>query len=351
MKKTLHSVTVLVLLLLTLTISASASDSGQCGDNLYWSYNNGALSITGSGDMWTYRVPVTQQLVSTGESVTSGGAPWYAYCKSVKSVSLPDGMTSIGAYAFNGFIAVTDFTIPESVTSIGSCAFNYCTGLTAIDLPSSVTTIESNTFRTCNALSSVTIFNAFADIGSNAFSGCHNLTIYGYANSTAQTFSAENDFAFVALPGAPAETVVATSTATVTASTVLVDGVQVAFDAYNIADNNYFKLRDVAAVVSGTGKQFEVDWDGDLNAINLVSGSGYTTVGGELVQGDGSAKDFVACTSTIYLNGEAVALTAYTINGNNYFKLRDLGTALDFNVSWDESANAILMDTSVGYTG
>ena len=52
------------------------------------------------------------------------------------------------------------------------------------------------------------------------------------------------------------------ATANPTASTVLVDGENVAFDAYNIADNNYFKLRDLAFTLSGTAKQFEVGWDG-----------------------------------------------------------------------------------------
>ena len=52
--------------------------------------------------------------------------------------------------------------------------------------------------------------------------------------------------------------VFATNTATPTTSTVMVNGQAVAFEAYNIAGNNYFKLRDLAKVLSGTTKQFEV---------------------------------------------------------------------------------------------
>ena len=40
------------------------------------------------------------------------------------------------------------------------------------------------------------------------------------------------------------------ATASPTASTVLVDGQNIAFDAYNIADSNYFKLRDLAITLS-----------------------------------------------------------------------------------------------------
>ena len=39
-----------------------------------------------------------------------------------------------------------------------------------------------------------------------------------------------------------------------TSSIVLVNGEAVSFQAYNIGDNNYFKLRDIAFVLSGTEK-------------------------------------------------------------------------------------------------
>lgn len=139
-------------------------------------------------------------------------------------------------------------------------------------------------------------------------------------------------------------------TAAPTASKVLVNGAAVEFDAYTINDNNYFKLRDVAKVVSGSEKQFEVTWNGTNNAIELVSAQPYTVVGGELAKGDGTAKNAVLNTSTVYKDGVVVELTAYTINGNNYFKLRDLGQSFDFNVSWDGANNCIVVNTAEGYT-
>ena len=117
------------------------------------------------------------------------------------------------------------------------------------------------------------------------------------------------------------ETVLASGTASATASPILLDGETVEFDAYFIADNNYFKLRDIAAALDGTGSQFSVEWVQESETINLVTGASYETVGGELVLGDGSAKDFVASTASITVNGEVVELTAYNIADNNYFKL------------------------------
>lgn len=139
-------------------------------------------------------------------------------------------------------------------------------------------------------------------------------------------------------------------TAAPTDSTVLVDGENASFEAYNIADNNYFKLRDIAQILSGTEAQFEVTWDGEKQAINMMTGEAYTAVGGELATGDGTAKEYVANTSTIYLNGEEVSLTAYTINDNNYFKLRDLGEAIGFNVSWDNDTRTIVIASDEAYT-
>lgn len=143
---------------------------------------------------------------------------------------------------------------------------------------------------------------------------------------------------------------VPTVTAKPTSSTVFINGPSVAFDAYTIEGNNYFKLRDLAKVLTGTEKQFEVTWDGAKNAINLVSGKAYTPVGGEMAKGDGTAKDAQANKSAIYLNGESVSLTAYTIGGNNYFKLRDIGKLFDFDVSWDGANNAIIVETAAHYT-
>jgi hypothetical protein len=54
--------------------------------------------------------------------------------------------------------------------------------------------------------------------------------------------------------------------------------------------------------------------------------------------------------SKIYLDGKEVSFTAYTIEGNNYFKLRDVGQTFDFGVDWDGATSTIVIDTSKGYT-
>jgi len=134
-----------------------------------------------------------------------------------------------------------------------------------------------------------------------------------------------------------------------TSSKVLVNGKVVEFEAYTINGNNYFKLRDLAQAVNNTEKNFEVTWDGVNNAINLISNQPYTPVGGELSKGDGSAKVATPTASKIFKDGEEISLTAYTINGNNYFKLRDIAKAFDIGVIWDGATNTIVIDTSISY--
>ena len=46
-------------------------------------------------------------------------------------------------------------------------------------------------------------------------------------------------------------------------------------------------------------------------------------------------------TQRFYMDGAPVQLEAYAINGSNYVKLRDIGEAVGFNVSYDGSTNSV----------
>jgi hypothetical protein len=134
-----------------------------------------------------------------------------------------------------------------------------------------------------------------------------------------------------------------------TPSTVLVNGELIAFEAYNINDYNYFKLRDLALVLRGTDKQFEVEWDDANRVIKLFSNQPYTVIGGELAQGDNLQKNPIPNTCKIYKDGIHIYLTAYNIDGYNYFKLRNIAQLFDFGVTWDSNTNTVSINTSTGY--
>ena len=120
-------------------------------------------------------------------------------------------------------------------------------------------------------------------------------------------------------------------------------------EAYNIFDNNYFKLRDIAASLTNAGFNLEVTWDAEKQAINLVTGTPYTYVGGENKAADGETREALESTAQVYLNSAPVDLKAYNINGNNFFKLRDLCTALDIFVDWDAQLQTIIVDPTQAY--
>lgn len=160
--------------------------------------------------------------------------------------------------------------------------------------------------------------------------------------------------------------------------TVNVNNEKVLFEAFNIDNNNYVSLRDFAMAVNGTKKQFEVGYDSDKNAITLTSKKAYTATGNELPidkeykrQEEESRKRYeqsgirsdmgtsliknittnaVETTSKIYLDGQEVSLTAYNINGSNYFQLRSIAKLFDIGVTYDNATSTVGIDTSVGYT-
>ena len=56
-------------------------------------------------------------------------------------------------------------------------------------------------------------------------------------------------------------------------------------------------------------------------------------------------------TNRIYVNGQEVQMEAYTINGNNYVKLRDIGKAVRFEVYWDGDEKCVQIESDKPYTG
>jgi|GEM_PF-6134652 len=112
--------------------------------------------------------------------------------------------------------------------------------------------------------------------------------------------------------------------------------------AYNIEGNNYFKLRDIAKPVG-----FGVAYDPQVNSVALTSNQPYEDDGS-----GGDAKTTVQATDnakpspqTIYVDGAQQSPTVYNINGNNYFKLRDLGEMIDFSVGFTAATSRVDIDT------
>ena len=55
-------------------------------------------------------------------------------------------------------------------------------------------------------------------------------------------------------------------------------------------------------------------------------------------------------TATLMLDRELTFAAAYNINGNNYYKLRDLGRLIGFAVGWNPVTETVSIDSSKNYT-
>ncbi|MFG6350620.1 MAG: copper amine oxidase N-terminal domain-containing protein [Oscillospiraceae bacterium] len=75
-------------------------------------------------------------------------------------------------------------------------------------------------------------------------------------------------------------------------------------------------------------------------------------VGGLLFSTTAAAADYLTATVStqrFYLNGQPVQFEAYAIHGNNFVKLRDIGQAVDFGVTYDGTTNSVYIDPNSHY--
>lgn len=115
--------------------------------------------------------------------------------------------------------------------------------------------------------------------------------------------------------------------------------------AYDIGGNNYVKLRDMGMSVG-----FDVVYDASTDSVHIdptiaYSGNPETYLDVEIPK-TASAK---LSKQPIYVNGKRVEITAYDIGGSNYMKLRDIGTAVGFGVTYDAGTDSVHIDPTTPY--
>jgi len=132
--------------------------------------------------------------------------------------------------------------------------------------------------------------------------------------------------------------------AVVSPQTLKVDGAIYRCEKYNIDGSNYFKLRDLAYLLNYTGSSFSVGWDAETYTVSIATGGEYQAIGKELLLGADASATAQKTAQTILIDGEKVTdINVYNIGGSNYFRLRDLGDALGFDVEFDADTNTAVV--------
>ncbi len=191
-------------------------------------------------------------------------------------------------------------------------------------------------------------------VGYLAKSGIYTVSA-GFRFQSESGLSQCSDKGYIVIISNPAVHV--TATAQPNTSNIELDGRALSLQGYNINGLNYFKLRDVAMVLKDTNKKFQInyyeDFDENGGKIFIVPDQAYTPVGGELrVSSTTTSVQTRLIEPNIGVDGwlNESLTTAYNINGNNYYKLRDIAKALNFGVSWDAQTQLININTAIGYT-
>lgn len=143
--------------------------SGQCGDNVYYSYDKTThtLTIYGEGDMWSY----DDSLIEPNDD----NRPWFSYLNDIINLRIESGVTIIGRCAFDGCENLTSVSISSSVTTFDWRAFAGCSSLPSIIMPNNLTSIKMGAFSDCRSLISILIPKNVTFLDDSAFEGCSNL--------------------------------------------------------------------------------------------------------------------------------------------------------------------------------
>lgn len=133
--------------------------------------------------------------------------------------------------------------------------------------------------------------------------------------------------------------------ARISQSSISLDGQAIRATGFNVSNNNYFKLRDIANSLSGTTSQFEVAWNQDKGLIEIMTRAPYTPSDGESSRRYYPGNTYYGALgqTKLLVDGKEHILSVFKIHNSNYFKLRDLSKLIGFDMAWDAEKEEILI--------
>lgn len=148
-------------LLMVLVISAQMLVFAE--DNIGWSFEDGVLTVWGSGQMKDYQ--------------KTDKRPWDEHINNTKKLVIKDGITSVGDWSFARFKGLEEIEFANTINQIGERAFYDCQSVNYINLSDSIKTIEDGAFNGCKEAVRVKLPETLEKIGNSAFMNLPNVPV------------------------------------------------------------------------------------------------------------------------------------------------------------------------------
>jgi len=143
-------------------------------------------------------------------------------------------------------------------------------------------------------------------------------------------------------------------------NTVFVDNNSFNFNTYDIDGTSYYRIRDIAQILGGTKKKFEIYWDSENKSMHFHTGMEQH----DLTDENPDEADHIAPANEIsaesnleaivtappsplktYVNGEEACFIYYEADGYNYLSMEDISRILNLSVTIEPASGYIAINT------
>ncbi|MDO5717058.1 MAG: hypothetical protein Q4Q17_04590 [Tissierellia bacterium] len=125
-----------------------------------------------------------------------------------------------------------------------------------------------------------------------------------------------------------------------------VDGSAEQTPCYIFEQENYIKLRDLAALLQHTSGKIGLDYSVDKKEIYILPGKDYTPLSTDLMSLKKEASAEQKSTWNLYINQEQIKAKALLVDGHHFYRLRDLAEKLHLKISYDKDLHTVFIETS-----
>ncbi len=122
---------------------------------------------------------------------------------------------------------------------------------------------------------------------------------------------------------------------------VIIDGKESELKGYNIEGSNYFKLRDIAAVLADTDSKFSINYNKEKRVIDIENGKDYKKLNTDLSTLNPKIGDKSQNNQDLIIDGKDISIMGYNIDGYNFLKLEDLSKHIKYNLELKDNVMEI----------